>query len=99
VGNNQGQEVERETEECRLGGDVLRSGNIEYICMHRHDESKRGFFAGREISARTGTRGSFNANAESIAVGTELALLELGIGASGGDNTQPPVRRRRLVLL
>jgi len=48
----------------------------------------------------------FSANVEMIAVGTELALLELGIGASGGDNTtdfvenrKPPVRRRRFVLL
>jgi hypothetical protein len=48
----------------------------------------------------------FSANIETIAVGTELALLELGIGASGSDSTQdfvenrkPPVRRRRLVLL
>ena len=48
----------------------------------------------------------FSANIEKTAVGTELALLELGIGASGGDNTQdfvenrkPPVRRRRLFLL
>jgi hypothetical protein len=48
VGNNQGQEVERETEECRLGGGVSRSGNIEYICMHHHDESKKGFVTGRE---------------------------------------------------
>jgi hypothetical protein len=86
VGNNQGQEVERETEECRLRGDVSRSGNIEYFCMHRHGESNKGFVIGRETSARTSSRGSFNANAETIAVGTELALRELGTGASGGDN-------------
>jgi hypothetical protein len=64
---------------------------------------QKGFVTGRETSARTSNRGSFNANAETIAVGTELAWLELGTGASGGDrdfveNRKPPVRRRRLVL-
>ena len=67
--------------------------------MHRHDESKKGL----PLAA---VEAPFSANVETIAAGTELALLELGIGASGGDHTQDfvenrksPVRRRRLVLL
>lgn len=87
MGNNQGQEVERETEEGRLGGGVSRLGNIEYVCMHHHDESKKGFATGREISR---SRDSFSANAETIAASTELRLLKLGIGISGSDLRASP---------
>lgn len=88
MGNNQGQEVERETEEGRLGGGVSRLGNIEYVCMHHHDESKKGFATGREISR---SRDSFSANAETIAASAELRLLKLGIGISGSDLRASPL--------
>ena len=54
--------------------------------MHRHDESKKGL----PLAA---------VEAPTIAVGTEHALLELGIGASGGDNTQDLVENKEASCL
>ena len=48
---------------------------------------KRVLSLAEKTFARTGSRDSFSANAETIAVGTELALLELGTGALGSDKT------------
>jgi hypothetical protein len=84
VGNNQGQEVEGEAEEGRPGGGVSRLGNIEYVCVHHHDESKKGFATGREISAGLAVETRSARTQKS----TELGLLKLGIGVSGSDYAQ-----------